>query len=716
MNKITKLTYTALLCFLFFTIHAQEKHCGTTEMQKRAFEADPQLYQEYIKENARLEAIDKQAFANGYKETDRSAAPPVYIIPVVFHVLHQNGPENISDDQIKSAVAVLNQDFRKLNSDTGSIIPLFKSIAADAEIEFRLAQKTPTGACTNGINRVLTAETFVGDNGSKSGIYWRRDWYMNVWVVSAISSGAAGYAYYPGGAPSASVDGIMILSTYVGNTGTGSAYRSRTLTHEVGHFLNLRHVWGDGNEPGCDGTGSGSPCFGADNCNIDDGVTDTPNTRGWTTCNLSGKTCTSDPSQYDNVQNYMDYSYCFSMFTAGQKTRMRSALTSANGQRNTLWTTTNLTTNTGVSSAAVLCKADFDASFLANSSNTICQGNSLTFTDKSWNGTPTGWTWSFPGGTPSTSTSASPVIQYNTAGTYNVSLTVTNSSGTVSATKTAYVIVNPTVATYTNATYTESFEGSAIPNADWKVRNMLPGGNTWVQTTAAGATGTKSVRIVNAPTYDTYVDELVSPPINMTAITGTGVTLTFKVAHAQKTATSADKLQLYVSTNCGQTWTIRKTITGAALSTAGVSSTWTTPTSTQWGLQSSSLTSFTGQTNFYIMFRFTSNAGSNIYLDDINISGTVGVEDEFSDALSFNIYPNPAEDNSVVGFNLLDKQKVELSVYDVLGQHVSTIVEGNLNAGEHEYKIADKTSLSSGIYFVKLVAGDQKFTKKLIVR
>ncbi|MGQ0828515.1 MAG: M43 family zinc metalloprotease [Bacteroidota bacterium] len=703
MNKIINLLSAFFFCLVISNVQAQGlKPCGTTEMQQQLFDADPLLYEEHLKENARLEAIDKEAYANGYKETDRSAAPPVYIIPVVFHVLHQYGAENISDAQLKDGIRVMTEDFRKLNADAANTVAAFQGIAADCEIEFRLAQKDPSGNCTNGIDRIVSTLTDVPADPNRNNCKlnpWPRANYLNIWVVRSFADGIAGYAQFPGSG-SAATDGIVVLSDYVGATGTSTANRSHVLSHEVGHFLNLYHIWGN--------TSVGTSCSGSDN------VSDTPTTRGHSNvCPLNDQTCASGVTE--NVQNFMDYSYCYTMFTAGQKTRMRAALTSTTGQRSSLWTTTNLT-NTGVSSAAVLCKADFDASFMANSSNTICQGNSLTFTDKSWNGTPTGWAWSFPGGTPSTSTAASPVIQYNTAGTYNVSLTVTNSSGTVSATKTAYVIVNPTVATYANATYTESFEGSAIPNADWKVRNQLPGGNTWVQTTAAGATGTKSVRIVNAPTYDTYVDELVSPPINMTAIAGTRVTLTFKVAHAQKTATSADKLQVYVSTTCGQTWSIRKTITGAALSTAGVSSTWTTPTSTQWAQQSSPLTSYTGQTNFYIMFRFTSNAGSNIYLDDINISGTVGVGDEFSDALSFNIYPNPAEDNSVVGFNLLDKQNVEVSVYDVLGQHVSTIVEGNLNAGEHEYKITDKASLRSGIYFVKLTAGGQGFTKKLIVR
>jgi PKD repeat protein len=721
MNKITKLFLTALFCFILLNLstQAQElKHCGSTEMQQKFWDANPEIYQDYLKENARLEAIDKAAFANGYKDNNAArTSAPTYIIPVVFHVIHEYGTENISDAQIIDAIRVMNNDWRKLNADTSSTVASFKSIAADIGVEFRLAHKAPDGSCTNGIERIYSSLTNTADDNSKL-TYWngsalvgtavKNAWppskYLNIWTVKTLgSAGAAAYAYYPSGTGTSIKDGIICLSNYVGSIGSSSPYTSRTLTHEAGHYLNLIHVWGSTNTPGVD-------------CSSSDNVSDTPTTKGHTTCPLSDAACNA--SVVENVQNYMDYSYCYTMFTAGQKTRMLAAITSSVGARNNLWTASNLTA-TGVGTPDVLCKADFDASFLANSNNTICRGTSITFTDKSWNGTATGWSWTFSGGTPGISTSASPSIQYNTPGTYDVALTVTNSSGTVSTTKTGYVIVNPSTAQYSNTFYSEGFEGGAIPNTDWQVRNQMPGGNTWTQTTAAASTGTKSVRIQNTSTYDTYVDELISPSVNMTLIAGTNPAMTFKVANAQKASTglgSADKLQVYVSTNCGQTWTLRKTLTGAALSTAGVNATWTTPLTTEWALQTVNLSGYISQTNFYMMFRFTSNAGNNIYIDDINLSGTVGIEDEVSNTISFNIFPNPAEENTVIGFNLIEKQKVKLKLYDVLGQEVLSIFNGDLTAGEHEFSLSDKADLKTGIYFVKLAVGDQNFTKKLIVR
>ena len=674
------------------------KPCSTTEMMNKYLDEHPAIKSQYLAEEQMRDLDDQAKFASGYKEGDGKAMVPVYIIPVVFHILHEGGTENISDAQIYDEMRILNEDYRKLNADISAVVPSFTAIAADCEIEFRLAQKDPLGNCTNGIDRIYSAETNIGDDGSKLN-QWPRNKYLNVWVVKTITSGAAGYAYLPGTTASAN-DGIMILSTYIGSIGTGSLVRSRALTHEIGHDFNLNHTWGGTNNPEVDCTGS-------------DSVTDTPKTQGHLSCPLGSIVCTS--GVIENVQNFMEYSYCSNMFTAGQKSRMRTALTTTTGltataQRYNLWTTANLAA-TGVSLPAVLCLADFQSNDVLN---TVCQGDSLTFTDLSWNGNPTSWAWTFAGGTPATSTDSMPTVIYNTPGVYDVALTVSNGSGSVNATKTSYVTVYPNTATYTAAFYSEGFEGSAIPNVDWNVYNANSGTNTWTQTSTAAATGTKSVRIVNASTYDSNVDELISPPIDMTMIPGTP-SLTYKVAHAQKTSTSADKLQVYVSSTCGQSWSLRQTITGAALSTAGVVSSSFVPTASQWVTKTVNLSSVSSYASLFIKFKFTSNAGNNIYLDDINITSNVGV-DELSNNINFNIYPNPAEDNSVITFTLLGSSTADVKIYDVVGKEVSTVFTGNLSAGEHTYSISDKTKLAAGAYFVKLAVAGESFTKKLIVK
>lgn len=697
MNTFTKLFGIALLSVISTSItQAQDlKPCSTSEMMAKYFEEHPSLKAQFLADEKAAEEADFIAFQNGYKEGDRRAMPPVYTIPVVFHILHEGGPENISDAQIHDQMRILNEDYRKLNVDISAVVPSFTAIAADCEIQFRLAQKDPSGNCTNGIDRIFSSETNVGDDDSKLN-QWPRNKYLNIWVVKTISSGAAGYAYKPGATVFAPAnDGIVILSTYVGSIGSGSPFRSRALTHEIGHYLNLDHTWGGTNDPGVD-------------CSASDGVSDTPTTMGHTACLLSDAVC--NPPIIENVQNYMEYAYCSNMFTAGQKTKMRTALTSTTASRNNLWSPGNLTA-TGLSTPSVLCLADFQSNDVLN---TVCQGDSLTFTDLSWNGDPTSWTWTFPGGTPSTSTDSMPTITYNTPGVYDVTLVVANGSGSVNATKTSYVTVYPNTATYSSTFYSEGFEGAAVPNVDWNVRNANAGSNTWTQTTVAAATGTKSVRIVNSSTYDTHIDELISPPIDMTAISGTP-TLTYKFAHAQKTATSADKLQIYVSATCGQTWSLRQTMTGATLSTAGVVAGSFVPTASQWTTKSLSLASVASEPSLFLMFKFTSDAGNNIYLDDINIMGAVGV-DELANNLNFNVYPNPAEDNTIITFNLLESKQTNITIYDVVGKEVATVVNGNVSAGEHQYSISENTKLSAGVYFIKLTADGESFTKKLIVK
>jgi hypothetical protein len=294
---------------------------------------------------------------------------------------------------------------------------------------------------------------------------------------------------------------------------------------------------------------------------------------------------------------------------------------------------------------------------------------------------------------------------------------VTNASGSVSATKLSYITVNSNTASFVGTIYNEGFEGAPVPSSTWIVRNQSPGGNTWVQTSAAAATGTKCVKIDNLTTADTYIDELIGPSIDMTAIAGTSPQMTFKVAYAQRVSTNTDKLQLYVSTNCGLSWSLRKSISGTSLATGGVVTGTFVPTSAQWSTQSAILTGYATQPNLYYMFRFTSNGGNNIYLDDINISGTVttGIED-LANNIDFNIFPNPIDENTVMSFSLMENQKINIKILDVLGREISTVFNGNLNAGEHTYNVAQNGTLSSGMYFVKVSMDGKSFSKKMIVK
>ncbi|PXW29142.1 UNVERIFIED_CONTAM: pregnancy-associated plasma protein-A [Williamsia faeni] len=242
-------------------------------------------------------------------------------IPVVVHVVARTDAENISDAQIHSQIEVLNRDYRATNDDLDRVPDVFKDRIGDALVEFSLATVDPDGAPTSGITRTSTTRTsFNSDNKikftSRGGIdAWPADKYLNVWV-GLLGGGLLGYAQFPGGP--AETDGVVITHTAFGTTGTAHEpfHLGRTATHEIGHYLNLFHIWGD----------DGSGCGGTDE------VSDTPNQGSENT----GKptfphvSCNNAPNG-DLFMDYMDYTDDDSMmmFTAGQVSRMRACLDTA---------------------------------------------------------------------------------------------------------------------------------------------------------------------------------------------------------------------------------------------------------------------------------------------------------------------------------------------------------------------------------------------------
>jgi hypothetical protein len=310
---------------LTFIILAQQsilaqRVCGTIEAQQLLEQLDPTI----IQNRQAIEDFTGEFVAH-YIEGERA----LVTIPVVVHVVWNTTTENISDAQIQSQINVLNADFRKLNSDAGNVPSAFTGLAADANIEFCLATVNPSGNPTTGINRVQTASTSFGTNNtvkssSTGGTNaWDRNKYLNIWVCD-ISGGTLGYAQFPGG--SASTDGVVIDYQYFGTTGTATApfNKGRTGTHEVGHWLNLYHIWGD------DGTG----CTGSDL------VSDTPNQadENYGCPTFPQVSCSNGPNG-DMFMNYMDYTddACMYMFSSGQSARMQ-ALFAAGGARASLLT------------------------------------------------------------------------------------------------------------------------------------------------------------------------------------------------------------------------------------------------------------------------------------------------------------------------------------------------------------------------------------------
>ena len=640
-----------------------------------------------------------------WKEESHERGTITYTIPLVFHILHTGGIENISNEQVENAVEHMNEDYQKANPGWPNVVPYFLSSVADIEVEFILAKKDPNGNCTNGITRTYTNETSSGNGQDQLAAVqaahgnWPGNKYLNIFVCKDIG-GAAGYTMTPKmWTANAMGNGIFVLHNYVGSIGTSGSQGAHTLTHEAGHWLNLEHTWGPSNNPGV-----------ASNCSIDDGVNDTPNTRGWTSCNLNGSTC-SHPGVPDNVENYMEYSYCSKMFTEGQKVRMWAALEDASTGRKNLWSTSNLNA-TGVNLPDVLCQAEFQADNI-----TVCPGSTVNFTDMSYNAA-TSWEWTFPGGSPASSTDQNPTVTYSTPGTYQVVLKASDGSTSETETKTNYITVLPTGS---SLPFIEGFESyTSLGNSPWMVQN--PGGNASFQITSnASYTGNKSIYLKNYGQQSGNIDAVISSPIDLSTITSQdGVTLSFRFAYRKKSSQEYEKLQVSISKDCGATWQVRKTLTGSLLGNETAGSNWTPASQDDWvSVDMGNITSQYWIDNFMVKFEFESDGGNNLYIDDINIfsggpeNDPLGVEE--NDMIhAFYIYPNPTNNIANVTFSTGNTEAVEVSLIDMMGQAIQ-VKSLQAQKGKNTIKLNTK-NIDSGVYFIKLNIGGINQTKRLIIQ
>lgn len=674
--------------------------CGTDLFYKRALEANPSLIQNQVNFENTVAA---------YNANNPAGEKAVRIIPVVFHVIHEGGPENISKAQIEDQIRILNEDFRRQNADTSETPNPFKTVAADCNIEFRLANTDPQGNCTDGIVRIFSPKTnnASDDNGIKAISYWPRNKYLNVWVVKSIDDGGAnglilGYAQLPyfGGA---STDGVVIRHDYIGSIGTavapagGSNGMGRTATHEVGHWLGLRHIWGD------------MTCGS-------DGVSDTPvHETANSGCPAFPKTntCSGAGPNGEMFTNYMDYTNgsCQNMFSLGQKGIMDATLSSITVRANVI--SANNLNATGVNNNPPnVCSpvADFNADEFM-----ICQGSSVSFTDGTWNATPTQWSWSFPGGTPSTSSAQNPTVTYNTPGVYDATLTVTNAQGQNSKTKAAIVRVSATTAESINWLFYEAFNDQDYYNNSWVVLN--PGGGNFGWQFGPGGSGIDGSYAAKMNAFGNAngdEDELISPSFKLNSIPNP--VLKFKVASARSSSSSADVLKVFFSTDCGKTWTVRYSKAGAALATAGTVGTAFTPNNnSQYREETVTIPStIANKPNVRVKFQFTSIDGNNLYLDDINIMSPTGIDQAISDNLNLTAYPNPSADDVMINFNLINKARTDLRLFDVVGKEVAVVFNGNLPSGQNQFTVSKAQVPAAGVYILQLMVDGNRYTKRIV--
>jgi len=541
----------------------------------------------------------------------------IYKIPVIVHVVH-NGQaigsgENISAAQVNSQIEVLNEDFRKKLGTPGYNT---HPAGADMEIEFYPAIYDPSGKLLPepGIDRINGGRTsWEGtdiQNSLKPQTIWNPNQYFNVWTVrfGGSYSNILGYAQFPslsnlsglnlnGGL--STTDGVVCRFDAFGRVGnvSPSFNKGRTMTHEVGHWLGLRHIWGDVN-----------------NCNHpQDYCDDTPPVFDKNYGCTAKNTCITSPNDApDMIENYMDYSNdaCMNIFTLNQKARMRAVLEVSPRRKELL--------NSNIQVATDKPLVFFDAD-----KETICSGTTIFFKDESKN-SPTTWQWDFfnaSGTIVGTFFSQNPALTFNTPGIYDVRLIASNTAGKDTLLKPNYIsVLSNTLTTLPfNETVESTTTSSVLPgwiifNPD-KDKSWQIAGNV-----SANGVGTRSIVFDNYdPSVDLAgkIDALMSTKLNLA--TSQHLQVSFDVAYAQYDNDYNDTLALYYSTDCGATFTPFWFKGGKDLATAANTTNAFAPTTTQWRTEKISLTFLNGNSSVYLAFANISGWGNRLFIDNIKL-------------------------------------------------------------------------------------------------
>jgi hypothetical protein len=689
--------------FVAAQLGAQQSFCFTTEMQNKWFAEHPELKQNFDQLQQKAAEADKVLFQNNYQQLAAKSSVTSFTIPVVFHILHNGGGENISDAQVQDAVAILNRDFNRANPDTSDVVAAFKNQIGNPKINFVLAKKDVNGNCTNGILRHWDTNTDWNSNFNNYKYTWPSNRYLNIYVVKTIGSGAAGYTYLPGSGIPNSVDAIVILSTYVGSIGTGNPGTARALTHEVGHWFDLPHTWGGTNQPGV-------ACG-------DDGVGDTPETKGFTYCNLNNAVI-CNPGVVENMQNYMDYAYCQRMFTIGQATRMNNALNSSTNSRNNLSSPSNLAF-TGALSPAGVCPPQLDITVAGN--YTVCAGKSLPVKSFTSVGTPTSYVWSASDGANVTNSGLpNTSVVFQQPGTTTITCVAGNAAGSVSS-SIVVTVMEPWAQISTGIS--ESFENlPGTTPANWSIIN--PASQSWKTTTLSASQGKTSMYVKGESMGVNAVTILETPSFDFK--NNPGALFTFKYAYRKNTVNNKDIFSVQASADCGGTWQdiYAPSNNVLAQNSGGISSDVFVPSASEWKLYDQLVAHpkfypFTLEPNVRIRFYFKenvdgTNGGNRFYLDEVNFSTPVGIN-ELTKEVGLNVYPNPSSSAFNVAFTLANTSKVGYRVYTVSGAEVAGQSATEFSAGSHNVVVNGDRHLAPGIYFLNLEINGAVMSRKLVV-
>lgn len=715
---------------LFPGLAQAQRNCGSNEHHLHLMQTDPQ----YAANRAHIEQHTANYVVNPNKQR------VVKTIPVVFHIVYNTAAQNVSDAQIQSQLNVLNADFRKLNADWTNTPAVFQPLVADAEIQFCLAQQDPNGLATTGIVRKSTTVTafstndavkYTAQGGDNA---WDRSRYLNIWVCN-LSGGVLGYAQFPGGA--AATDGVVITYTGFGTTGTAAApfNKGRTATHEVGHWLNLYHIWGD------DGTG----------CNGSDQVGDTPNQGSENYgCPAFPKVSCSNGPNGDLFMNYMDYTddACMFMFTAGQKARME-ALFAAGGARASLLTsngcnapaagtcgtpsglnatgisstgaTLNWTAVAGAGSYNIQYKPSAAATWTTTSSSVnaksitglsaatayqyqvqaICTGGTSTYSAASTFTTTAAAACGTPG-----SLSASGITA--TAATLNWAAV----TGAVSYTIQYKASAAATWITTTSTTNSKAIAGlTASTTYQFQVQATCTSGTGAYSAIASFTTTAAAATCSNSYESNNTIGTAALIPMNTNILSLIGSS-TDRDWYRLTTTTAAPKLRVTLGTLPADYDVRLYNSAGTQLAISQL-----TGTSTETIKYNSATV---GATYYIQVYGYNGafNAGT-CYTLNASTSATnwrmeQGDATDMAGKAEINLFPNPAGNKLSVQYFAGLNEEVTFTLYNAMGQKVLSQREPGINDGENMAHF-DLNYLSNGLYIMEMIQQGERRTQKFSI-
>jgi len=705
-------TNVSILLFCLFAVFAlgQNNHISNNKKQTLPEKCGAMQVLEYQKNNnpeieKNMLAIEQHTNKNLQSQANtKNKQKEIVTIPVVFHILYKNNAQRLSEERVRSQLDVLNEDFRMKNANANETIPIFEDRAADMEIEFCFAQRDPEGLPTDGILYIPTSiDTFSLVNnepikftelgGSDA---WSPDEYLNIWVGD-LAPPVLGYAQFPG--MEKNTDGVVLDYVHTGRIGTQANITGRTATHEVGHWLNLRHIWGDGN------------------CTMDDDVEDTPPSDGsHAGCPLTSDSCTND-DEPDMVQNYMDYSSdkCLTLFTEGQKERVRTIF-SPGGSREILLNSRGCTPPvlkddnarlkqlTNVSANENFCSTTFTPAiqFRNFGNKNIIRLTIETYINEnlvdSFN-----WAGNLPTGEVA-ETKLNPIELVK--GIQNLKVVIIDVNTRPDEQPEDNEITLKIQALGRSVPFEEGFEDNNFPPTYTNLIDVNNDNEGFELKKGVSYTGDNCM-FINCFDYGLSgaIDEFVLPLIDLSS-TGNPM-LEFYNAYARYDSDDSDTLEILVSKDCGQNYTSVYKQQDVFIATVGNRQEYFEPSSqSEWRQRMVDLKAFEGESEVSVKFRCINSHEQNLYIDDLRIFGDsiIPVIEYLLDDSFIQLYPNPVYNLLNIQTNFAENFQFQLRTLD-----------GRILINENDpSKKMNLEHLSPGIYLVEIQSDKGNYSKKIL--